>query len=99
MQKGVAGQCKTCFTIGAMSEPIETFDHLIAEWGIANLAADLGVNYSTANAMKQRNSVPSRYWPILLEKGRVPLTQAALYQIQARSEAIRKAGRRARVAA
>lgn len=81
-----------------MSEALNTFDDLIARWGIATLADDLGCNYSTANAMKQRNSIPSRYWPVLLEKGRVPLSQAALYQIQARSDALRKAKRQSEAA-
>jgi hypothetical protein len=81
-----------------MRQKIETFADLIDEWGIAQLAEDIGLKYPSANAMKQRNSIPSRYWPVLLEKGRVPLTQAALYQVQARSEAIRKAKRQSEAA-
>lgn len=78
-----------------MHQQIETFADLIDKWGIAQLADDIGLKYPSANAMKQRNSIPSRYWPVLLEKGRVPLTQASLYQIQARSETARKAQREA----
>ena len=52
-----------------MTDAPDTFEALIERWGIANFAADLGVNYSTANAMKQRKSVPARYWPALIEKG------------------------------
>ena len=79
-----------------MSKPITTFDDLIAAWGIQRLADDLGVNYSTANAMKQRNSVPSKWWPVLLARGRsrgVPVSQSKLFEIQAASEAARKAKR------
>lgn len=48
--------------MGGMKRAPDTFDALIEAWGIALFAADLGVNYSTANAMKQRNSVAVKYW-------------------------------------
>jgi len=48
--------------MGSMKRAPDTFDALIEAWGIAIFAADLGVNYSTANAMKQRNSVAVKYW-------------------------------------
>ena len=79
-----------------MSKAPDTFDDLIGTWGIAQFAADLGVNYSTANAMKQRNSVPSKWWPTLLAKSRgrgVKITQGSLLEIQSRSIEARQAKR------
>lgn len=64
-----------------------TFDALISKWGIAQFAADIGVTYSTANAMKQRKSVPARYWPQLVAKGAerdIPLTPDHLIAMEAR---------------
>ena len=80
-----------------MSEAPDTFDDLIAAWGIQRLADDFGVNYSTVNAMKQRNSIPSKWWPKLLEKARsrgVKITQRSMYAIQQRSDQARAAKRR-----
>lgn len=45
-----------------------TFSELIGLWGIAQFAGDIGVTYSTANAMKQRNSIPAKYWARVVEK-------------------------------
>lgn len=78
-----------------------TFDELIATWGIQRLADDFGVNYSTVNAMKQRNSIPSRWWPILLDKARargVKVSQRSLYAIQQNSNEARAAKRQSEAA-
>ena len=50
-----------------MSDAPNTFEALIDKWGIADFASAIGVSYSTANAMKQRNSVPPKYWPAIIK--------------------------------
>lgn len=50
----------------AMSDLPNTFEALIDKWGIARFADAIGVTYSTANAMKQRNSVPPKYWRAII---------------------------------
>lgn len=51
-----------------MSDLPNNFETLIAAWGIGPFADAIGVSYSTANAMKQRNSVPSKYWAEIVAK-------------------------------
>ena len=53
--------------MGGMKPAPDTFEDLIEQWGIAQFADDLGINYSTANAMKQRNSVAVKYWPQIIQ--------------------------------
>jgi hypothetical protein len=50
-----------------MTDAPSTFEGLIAQWGLAPCAQALGLPYSTVNAMKQRNSIPAKYWPALIE--------------------------------
>jgi hypothetical protein len=75
-----------CFVVD-MSDVPSTFDELIGEWGIATVASVLSVPYSTANAMKQRNSVPPRYWAQLLAQAPAgyKLSPARLLDIEAKS--------------
>jgi hypothetical protein len=70
-----------------MSDFPNTFEALIETWGIGQFAADIGVPYSTANAMKQRNSVPAKYSPRLLEKApaSLGLTPERLIAMQERA--------------
>lgn len=51
-----------------MSDVPATFEGLIDRWGIGECAQALGLPYSTVNAMKQRNSIPARYWPLLIDR-------------------------------
>jgi len=43
------------------------FAGLIRQWGIGEFAADLGIQYGHAATMVRRNSVPTWYWPKLLQ--------------------------------
>lgn len=73
-----------------MSHAPNTFADLIEQWGIAQFAADIGVSYSTANAMKQRNSVAAKYWPMLVSKAklrRIRVSPASLVAMKAREAA------------
>lgn len=69
-----------------MSDTPNTFEALIAEWGIAQFAADIGVTYSTANAMKQRKSIPAKYWPVVIERApkRFRLSATSIIAMKAR---------------
>ena len=51
-----------------MSDVPTNFEQLIDTWGIAKFADAIGVSYSTANAWKQRNSVPPKHWEAIIEK-------------------------------
>lgn len=73
-----------------MNEAPSTFSDLIDAWGIAQFAADIGVSYSTANAMKQRNSIAAKYWPVVIQKGRlrrIRVSPASLVAMKAREAA------------
>jgi spermidine/putrescine-binding protein len=72
-----------------MLETPDSFESLIDKWGIAQFAGDLGINYSTANAMKQRNSVASKYWDVMLKKSRargIRLSPAQLIAMKSQTE-------------
>lgn len=70
-----------------MSDTPNTFEKLIEDWGIASFADAIGVSYSTANAMKQRNSVRAKYWPTVLKRAprKYGLTPSALIAMQAKA--------------
>lgn len=84
-----------------------TFEDMINTWGIATFADDLGIGYSSANAMKQRVSVPVKHWPSVLlsaEKRGFALDTDTLLAISRRSipvaeERAAKAKAKSRVAA
>lgn len=46
-----------------------THAQIISDWpSLSEFAADLGVEYGTAKAMRKRNSIPSRYWVTVVSK-------------------------------
>lgn len=47
---------------------IDTFGDLIGRWGsVREFAERMGVSPNTAAGWKRRNSIPTDYWPDLLE--------------------------------
>ena len=52
-----------------MKQVMRTWTQLIDAWGgTAVFAADLGVPYATASAMRRRNRVNSRHWTVIVAR-------------------------------
>ena len=62
----VAAKRISCFVVGMDKTPT-TFAELIEAWGIAAFASDMHISYSTASAMKQRDSVAPKYWEKIIK--------------------------------
>lgn len=66
---------------------METFRALIADYGLADFAADIGVNENTAKQMRKRDSVAPEYWDAWVRgaerRGKDSVTYRSLARIAA----------------
>lgn len=47
---------------------MNTFRQIIGQWpSLSEFAADIGVNYDTAKAMRRRDSIAPAHWPVIVE--------------------------------
>lgn len=61
---------------------------IITKWPSLNdFAADIGVEYGTAKAMRQRSSIPPRYWVTVVTKAYERTIDGITYEVMAKAAA------------
>lgn len=66
-----------------------THAETISRWpSLTDFAADLGVEYGTAKAMRKRSSIPSRYWVTVVSKACDRGIAGVTYEMLAKAAAV-----------
>lgn len=61
---------------------------IISKWpSLSVFAADIGVEYGTAKAMRKRSSIPSKYWVTVVVKSRDHGLDGITYEVLAMAAA------------